>query len=113
MLRGMALLAIVAGCGRLGFAPSPMVFGTGAVTTTSDRELLAAVGLGCGGYPNVVAWADNAGFTIRGDTVNTSVNQPGVAADRIVGAQGTYSDAWSYAYNGTQNLGAGAIATFR
>jgi hypothetical protein len=95
-------------------APSPMTITTGQTApTTADHELLVAVGTGCAGYPDMVMWTDNAGFSVLGVDIETVSNEPGIAADRIVTTTGAYGDSWTYEYTGNTNPALAAIATLR
>ena len=91
---------------------TPIVFDSGDVTTLRNG-LLASVGTGCAGYPSPITWSDTQSFTARGAATTTLNLPPGIAADKVVDAAGTYRDAWSVGYvSGAPNPVLGVIAAF-
>lgn len=78
-----------------------------------ESNTRGVVGTGCAGYPSPVTWTDTQGFTARGVAISTLNLPPGIAADKIVDAAGTYLDACSVGYiSGAPNPVLGVIAAF-
>jgi len=96
-------------------SPSPMTFTSGTTPiTTGNNELVVSLASSCSGNPGTVTWTDNSGFTMRAQENTTSSREPGIAADKIVAAVGTYSDSWTVTFPvGPANPALGAIATLR
>ena len=92
---------------------SPQMFASGTPPALSvNDEVVVGAAFSCAGAPDLVSWADDAGFTTRGDTTNTLNGGPGIVGDKIVDQGGTYSDAWTVTYQTDNEVELGVIATF-
>jgi len=92
---------------------SPQMFASGTTPALSvEREVVVGAAFSCSGAPDTVSWVDDAGFTTRGETMNTLSGGPGIVGDKIVDQGGSYSDAWTVTYQADNEVELGAIATF-
>jgi hypothetical protein len=92
---------------------SPLTFGSGTTASTAyANELLTSVGISCLGLPSTVSWADNSGFATRAEETDSLSYMPGIAADKIVNAIGTFSDTWTVTYSGNNMPMLDVIAIF-
>ena len=94
--------------------PSPQTFDSGVTAQTSHaNELVVATATTCAGFPDVVSWTDDTGFTVRTAVGPTSNFSPLILADHIASSIGSFSDQWTVSYpNATTDPGIGVIATF-
>jgi hypothetical protein len=92
---------------------SPYTFVSGAITTTTDHDVVVAVGVPCTFSSTPIVWSDSAGFTTLAVETDSLNHAPGIATVFASHAASSYQDAWTLTYTGGPGAAVGVIAAFR
>ena len=83
------------------------------MTTTTDHDVVFAVGVPCAFSAQPFTWASSTGFTTLAVEPNSASVAPGIATTLATTSPGTYEDMWTITYSGNDRPSVGVIAAYR